>query len=121
MNNSQREDLLSEGEKAQVRALGAARSHDRAASCTHAVLVKVIDRLGMMTSVWVDGELITGAPVLEAHYECGDCGRTLLATANPEAQRAYDTYLEGAEKFSAVLEAMSGVRAALRNHKESTR
>lgn len=117
MEDPQREDLLTNNDKRQVRALGAARSQDRAASCTHQVLIKVIDQLGMMTSSWVDGELVCSAPVLKAHYECQDCRHTLLQTANPEALEAYNTHLVMTEKFFAVAEAIDGVRAALSNRR----
>lgn len=113
MNDHQRENLLNGEDEGKVRALSAARAQDHAASCTHQVLVKVIDRLGMMTSAWVEGQLVTGAPVLEAHYECQDCGKTLLQTANAEALEAYNTHLEMTAKFVAVAEAIDGVRNAL--------
>src|SRR5690242_14657026 len=114
MHEPHRDDLLSEADKQQVTALSTQRAHDRAQRCSHQVLVKVIDRLGMMTSAVVEGELITSAPVLEAHYECQDCGRVMLQTANVEAIDEYNTHLEMTAKFVAVAEAINGVRQALR-------
>lgn len=119
MSDQPRENLLNNDDEVKVRALGIQRSSDRAMQCTHQVLVKVIDRLGMMTSTWVDGQLVTGAPVLEAHYECQDCGRTMLQTANAEALEAYNTHLEMTAKFTAVAEAIDGVRSALSRRKEN--
>ena len=117
MEQPPREDLLTPADKAKVEALSVERARD--ARCGHQVLVKVIDRLGMMTENWVDGQLVCSAPVLEAHYECQACGRTMLHTANPEALVAYNTHLEMTAKFTAVAEAIAGVRQALNNRKEN--
>jgi len=117
MEEPQREDLLSDHDRKQVRALGAARSHDRAASCTQQVLIKVIDKLGMMTTAHTEQGLVCSAPVLEAHYECQDCRRVMLQTANPEALEAYNTHLVMTEKFFAVAQAIDGVKQALSNRR----
>ena len=80
-------------------------------ACDHRQLIKVIDQIGAMT---IDANGGYSARVLRAHYECADCGETVLHTMAPRAAWTDFDFDGAVHKIGTAIEAIAEARRALR-------